>query len=298
MLAPYMYPCTIEYSITCLTIFYIIWKNIGKKKKHFGFILKTDELESVFNIDCQKTSIGLFCGMIVLLSTIVANILYFIFKSDSSSVKTYAKENGTTATENITNKNIVPDDFESNSTFIIEILELVLICISFIATIAAIIRTKNLAKMENISMKFDEFLGIISLCGIYIYSIFSSISIIYTNNRSTRAYIVLIISLLSMIETTLQVYLVLDGLKRRAISESDRIKKPGRQLFTLLIIVNLCLWISDTFVYKRFDANQYQLNYFSVLAWSIINTISSPIAIFFRFHVSVCLSDCWKSVYL
>ena len=298
MLAPYLYPCTIEYSITCLTIFYIIWKNIGKKKKHYGFILKTDELERVFNIDCQKTSIGLFCGMIVLLCTIVANILYFIFKSDSSSVKAYVKENSTTGVDNIVTENVIMDDLESDSAFIIEMLELVLICISFFATIAAIIRTKNLAKIENISMKFDEFLGIISLCGIYIYSIFSSISIIYAKNRSMRAYIVLTISLLSMIETTLQVYLVLDGLKRRAIYEKDRNKKPGRELFTLLIIVNLCLWISDTFVFKRFDVNQYQLNYFSVLAWSIINTISSPIAIFFRFHVSVCLSDCWKSVYL
>ena len=101
-----------------------------------------------------------------------------------------------------------------------------------------------------------------------------------------------------MIETTLQVYLVLDGLKRRVIREKDRITKPGRELFTFLIIINLCLWISDTFVFKRFDVNQYQLKYFSVLAWSIINTISSPLAIFFRFHVSVCLSDCWKTIYL
>jgi hypothetical protein len=286
-----------------LTILYLIWKNIGKKKKYFGFILKTDELESVFNIDCQKTTVGLFFGMIVLLCTIVSNILYFILKKNtvntSATNSTQKNVSIILRPDNVISETTVLLEFEEDSgLLIIEILELVLISVSGLTTIATIIRTKNLAKMENISHKFDEFLGVISLCGIYIYSIFSSISIIYTDNRSYTGYIVLTISIVSMIETTLQVYLVLDGLKRRAISEKDRMEKPGRGLFTLLIIVNLCLWISDTFVFKRFDVNQYQLKYFSVLAWSIINTISSPLAIFFRFHVSVCLSDCWKSIYL
>ena len=252
-------------------------------------------MESIFNIDCHKTSRGLFCGIIVLLSTIVTNIMYFIYKNNSV---TKDKTNENNSSESVSKNLQTSGEISIESTMIIEILELVLITFALVIAVATVIRTRRLAMIENISIKFDEFLVVLSLCGIYIYSVFSSISIIYNSNKATSAYIVLAISIISMIEGTIQAYLILDGLRRRAIDLNDRRVKPGRELFTLLIIINLSLWISDTFAFKRFDVNPYQLKYYSVLAWSIINTVSSPLAIFFRFHASVCLSDCWKIIYL
>ena len=298
-LSPYLYPCTIEYAITCLAIFYIIWTNIGKKQKHFGYILKTNEMESIFNIDCHKTSRGLFCGIIVLLCTVVANIMYFIFKDSPSTKSSESDHLARALSFPRTNSNHSSElEIDEDSTIIIEVLELTLIILSGIVVMCAIVRTRRLAMIEHGSMVFDEVLVVLSLCGIYIFSVFSALSIIYTENPNSVAYLTLAISILSMIEGTLQTYLILDGLRRRAVDERDRRIKPARELFTLLIIVNVSLWISDTFAFKRFEVNPYQLDYYSVLAWSIINTISSPLAIFFRFHSSVCLSDCWKSIYL
>lgn len=331
-LAPYLYPCTVEYAVTSLTLFYIIWKNIGKKNKgSFSDILKTNEMESVFNIDCHKTSRGLFCGIIILLCTVVTNIMYFIYKDHfdapehakstlKSSAVTYlhfntsvlGKSGDLTAdhaqeinhylsdllNEYRKNSTVEINDLNANSTIIIEVLELVLISISTIIVMFAMYRTRKLAVIEHGSMVFDEVLVVLSLCGIYIFSVFSAIAIIYSTNRTTIAYLTLTISILSMIEGTLQTYLILDGLRRRAVEPKDRRVKPGRELFTILVIINLSLWLSDTLAFKRFEVNPYQLSYYSVLAWSIINTISSPLAIFFRFHSSVCLSDCWKSIYL
>ena len=57
------------------------------------------------------------------------------------------------------------------------------------------------------------------------------------------------------------------------------------------------MWFFDTFSAKRFTKNEIQIKYFVALKWSIINSISSPIAIFYRFHSSVCLSDIWYGLY-
>jgi hypothetical protein len=299
-LAPYLYPCTVEYSLTCLAIFFIIWKNIGEKEKEFGYILKLNDIESTFNVDCNKTSRGLFCGIIVALVTIVANIMYFIYKKspEKSLTNDYSMKDLNNITTLFKASANGLQEGHRESTIIIEILEIVLIVLSASITIAALNRTRKLPTIELHSIEFDELLLVVSLCGIYVFSVFSSFSIIYNNERKPYGYLSLATSIISIIEGTLQTYLIFSCLKRRAVDPKDRQEKPGRELFTILIIINLCLWVSDTFAFKTFEVSTYQLDYYSILTWSIISTISTPLAIFFRFHSSVCLSDCWKSVYL
>ena len=73
--------------------------------------------------------------------------------------------------------------------------------------------------------------------------------------------------------------------------------KPARELITALLLVNVSMWLFDTLSAKRFDSKEFLINYFGILKWSIINAFSSPIAIFYRFHSSVCLSDIWYGLY-
>ena len=286
-----MYPFTVEYSLSCLAIFFIIWKNIGERKKEFGYILKTNEMESKFTVDCNKTNRGLFFGIILILVTIVANIMFIVYKPSSQKQLSNNFYNTSSLTE---------PAFESNidTALVIEILEFLLISFSAFFTVLALNRTRKLQLIEISSIEFDELLLIVSLCGIYIFSSFGALSIIFNKKKYSRGYLSLMTSVLATIEGTLQTYLIFDCLKRRAVDPKDRKEKPGRELLTILIVINLCLWISDTFSFETFELNSYQMDYYSVLTWSIIYTISSPLAIFFRFHASVCLSACWKAVYL
>ncbi len=57
------------------------------------------------------------------------------------------------------------------------------------------------------------------------------------------------------------------------------------------------MWFFDTFSAKRFDTKPFLVEHFGILKWSIISAISSPLAIFYRFHSSVCLSDIWYGLY-
>jgi len=294
-LVPYLFPCTVEYAVTSLTLFFIIWKNIGLKTKHIGYILKTNEMENKFNIDCQKSSRGLFFGIIVLLITIVTNIMYFVYKGNDSSS---SKGNGSDIYELTNVYYKVSQEYKQQSTLISEVLELSLIIISGVLVIFTFFKTRNLSVIDHSAILFDEALVILSLFGTYIFSVFSALAILFsTGKKDTNAYLTLVISILAIIEGTLQTILILDGLKKRALEE-DAKTKPGRELFTALVLVNVSLWISDTFSFKKFAVSYYQLQYYSVLAWSIISAISSPLAIFYRFHSSVCLSDCWKAIYM
>lgn len=77
ILRPYMIPATIEFSITCGTIFFITWSKIGSKnlksfslppvKEHFKEVGKINMpfLNSYIMLDCTKTSRGLFFGILI-----------------------------------------------------------------------------------------------------------------------------------------------------------------------------------------------------------------------------------------
>lgn len=53
-LSPYLHPCAIEYSIICVTLFYVIWYNVGRRSidrihdEQVNFN-KTIKFQSIFN---------------------------------------------------------------------------------------------------------------------------------------------------------------------------------------------------------------------------------------------------------
>ena len=103
--------------------------------------------------------------------------------------------------------------------------------------------------------------------------------------------------------------------------------KPGREVVTFLLVCNLAMWAINTLETNRADSHPIQVRKdkfilfgFSVLfcvqkvlydyeynlvflkvdfyggtwAWPIITHISMPLAIFYRFHSTVCLCEVWK----
>ena len=66
---------------------------------------------------------------------------------------------------------------------------------------------------------------------------------------------------------------------------------------TFLLICNLAMWAISTFETSRADAHPTLLNYYGVWAWTIISHVSMPLAIFYRFHATVCLCEIWKRAY-
>lgn len=124
-----------------------------------------------------------------------------------------------------------------------------------------------------------------------------------------------------------------DGVKARSKSVRSKKKKklnlreilmflpcfrPGRQIVTFLLVANISMWFINTLIkgHASFRPSHLEvktvidvkhvlvsendfflLQFFGQWAWVIITHVSMPLAIFYRFHSTICLFDIWKSAY-
>lgn len=93
-------------------------------------------------------------------------------------------------------------------------------------------------------------------------------------------------------------------------------------MVTFLLVANIALWsinalvksraifrrthVSNTKRKNEVDTIQYiqnvfqyfkQLEFFGEWSWTIITHVSMPLAIFYRFHSTICLFEIWKTTY-
>lgn len=68
-------------------------------------------------------------------------------------------------------------------------------------------------------------------------------------------------------------------------------------MVTFLLVANMSLWIINTLIKSRASFRPTHLKFYGIWAWTVITHVSMPLAIFYRFHSSICLFEIWKSVY-
>jgi hypothetical protein len=299
-LSPYLYPCIIEYSLMSMTVFFILWESIETKfnkmnsrRQSHNIIDSTSPSTSRgvifqhhnnqnehslatnhanhFIVDCGKSTTGLFIGLVVLLLTLISLITYYIYKNINLDV----------------------------ARIICKATEICLICLSMIVVTVIFSKLKYYKFQQKFSddMNYNEVLIIIGLGGIYIYSGFSIIAILNSGLDTYRERISLTIQIISVLESSLQSILIINCLKMFSKNIQNKKNKPARSSIILLILIDVSLWVLETFSIKKYDMNQIQLDYYDIVFWSIVSSTSAPFAIFFRFHASVCLSDIWKTLY-
>lgn len=363
-LSPYLFPCIIEYSLICLTIFYVLYKSIQSQnnkeeieKKPNGHAIisnennddnhrhiinddyevykirrtiyekspyrttrskslnidnensiklyqnllsnksnrkkssSTDMIKYVqaknnlyqhsesfqkryahqFTVDCGKSTTGLFIGIIVLLLTIISFINFFIYKDKNM---------------------ILAMNISDTTEFILILLSLIIVVIIYIN-----LKYHNFNYKSTFEFKYDAFLVIIGLASIYLFGFYTIIAIISNGITSYFDILSLSIQVTTIFESTFQTVLIIKA--QNMCTKIERIKKikPARSLITLLILVDVSLWLSETFSVKRYDMYDIQIAYYDIVFWSLVTTISCPLSIFFRFFSSFCLSNIWKTLY-
>lgn len=90
---------------------------------------------------------------------------------------------------------------------------------------------------------------------------------------------------------------VLDASRRSCVTLDHVRRKPGRQIVTFLLVTNLAMWAVSTLEKSRAESHPIQLHFYGLWAWTIITHVSMPLAIFYRFHSTVCLCEIWKKAY-
>lgn len=97
--SPFLFPCTIEYSLICAVILFEMWKKvrsipeINRTRKNS---LKSHGHEQKsayhFSIDCSKAHRGMFAGIVVIVFTIICLIMYFVLHAQPEYKSTATKQ--------------------------------------------------------------------------------------------------------------------------------------------------------------------------------------------------------------
>ena len=102
-------------------------------------------------------------------------------------------------------------------------------------------------------------------------------------------------NVLTYVQVVVQFLYIMDGLRREKASEfSD--EKLGPSIIIIGTSVNFCLWILSSFLVKHTRSNPLLRDYYGVLMWTIALYVCLPLAVFFRFHCCVCLSDIFEDL--
>ncbi|PZC81977.1 proton channel OtopLc-like isoform X2 [Helicoverpa zea] len=303
--APFLFPCTIEYSLICAVIFYEMWKevkctpedfekkfNIPKNKSRNNSVTPEKILQQFagmlgvssphgsrtalhhFSVDCSHAHRGLFAGILIIVFTIISLIMFFVLAHHPDTI--------------------------TDAIFEVNICELILYSLSLIASITALIQMRELAykRKSQAILGLDPFLLILAQSGMFVYCMFSLIGSHHTQNQANSVGLTGFFSeFLSLNQTILQTLFIIDAWWRRSTTSEQRRNKPGRQLVTFLLVANMAMWAINTLEKSRAEFRPAHLAFYGPWAWTIITHVSMPLAIFYRFHSTICLFEIWKNCF-
>uniref|UniRef100_A0AAG5DIX0 Otopetrin n=1 Tax=Anopheles atroparvus TaxID=41427 RepID=A0AAG5DIX0_ANOAO len=312
--SPYLYPFVIEFNILIVGLLYMIYANISKCPKkitvkghrghggshhghgsvHGDHLSKGGGSASVLDFDgksvcsehcdhtldheaqvktrlvvygdCQHASRGLFAGLILVVATIVVIILFHIAARD--------------------------DDYRDTGILLDGIFEVTVLGIMILATIVAYVQTSKLDINPHPISRLDDVLLFIAIPAFFSETLFSMIPA-FENSSILNGFIVFT----QITQVLLQTPWICDALRRCSNTEELQKKKPGKELVTFMTIANVSLWIYYTFAVKTGDFGDERYDYYGDVLWSILNHLSLPLIMFYRFHSSVCLVDIWRHSY-
>lgn len=95
--SPFLFPCTIEYSLICAAILYVMWRGICRPQPEPA-IRVTEGLSPCkrsphhYSVDCARAHKGLFIGILILVLTIISLILFFVLISRPEFVQVAVTE--------------------------------------------------------------------------------------------------------------------------------------------------------------------------------------------------------------
>ncbi|XP_039434905.1 proton channel OtopLc isoform X2 [Culex pipiens pallens] len=295
--SPFLFPCTIEYSLICAVILYEMWKKVKTIAEIDRTRRTSHRLHSVvtnghqgshhhptgksahhFSVDCSRAHRGMFGGIIITVLTIICLIMYFVLH-DEPGYEYFALQEVTIA-------------------------ETLLYTVTAAAVVAAMIKMRDLkyCKKHNdahaSSVSLDCTLLVLAQTGVYVYGMFSIVGSYFSiQNNVPGAQEGMIAELFSLVQTSIQTLFILNAVWRKCRGAQQHRTKPGREIVTFLLVANMAMWFINTLIKGRASFRPSHLDFFGTWAWTVITHVSMPLAIFYRFHSTICLFEVWKATY-
>lgn len=273
--SPYLFPCTIMYSLIASGIIHRMYLYVGVKVKQkwpSHMSLTSSQPQSTASMDCEKANRGLFLGLLIGVITLIAIATFFVFEVRISDSETAIK--------------------------VFFITEIALLVITTIGVILGYLRLSTLRFRSSRMISLDSILLIIALSGTYVYLFLLLISSASGFEEFGLVAILSVICIcMELVQLSVQAVFLLDGLCRSIKYEEQQTRKPGRAIVTFLLVCNLALWSVSSFEVKKTTVVPLHEKFFGLLAWNIIIHLCLPLLIFIRFHSVICLSEIWYDAY-
>ncbi|PZC75669.1 hypothetical protein B5X24_HaOG205777 [Helicoverpa armigera] len=302
--APYLYPFIIEYSLIGAAVIYVMWKHIGRYPSVANDEDLERRLEAVLSrraaalaaaqrgnrVDCAGASKGLFCGLLLLVASLICLILFFVL--------------------------IRHHELKRLSIYLADVSHCALMVLSILAILIGFIRgrvmkwsntppscTEPLRRVQSLKFRSEEqsdlndILLRVSAFGLFVYAVFSVIAGGMGAFTHEPNLLVMITGCLSVLQVVLQLLFIADVSRRRVHLPEQERSKPARQAVTFLLICNVTMWLIYTFEAQKVLANPVQLDFYGFVAWSLVQRFTLPLCIFHRFHSAVTLAEIWKTSY-
>lgn len=273
---PYLYPFTIEFNLVLAGVWFIVLQNLGTSAHMHCYGSKTGcsaitqevaQNNLIISADCHSANRGLFAGFVVLLASIVVMVIFYVALLD--------------------------DRYNSTGVAVYFGQEGVLMALAFAACLLAYGRVATLDVNGHPITMLDDFLLFIPIPFYFAHATL----VVIAELEAGGSYVRMALQLFSVLQVVTQTPLIIDGLRRCSNSPALRYRKPGREIVSFLIVVNITMWIVYTFESKAVGKFFTGTQYFGLRAWVFVEHTTVPLMLFYRFHSSVCLADIWKSAY-
>lgn len=277
--SPFLFPCTIEYSLICAVILFEMWKKVRNQeatRKNIRKISNNNKSAYHFSVDCSRAHRGMFAGILIIVLTIISLIMFYVL----SDVPAYHQK----------------------ATFEVTVTEIIVYAITAIAVLLAYMKMRDLRFAQHPGIPLDCTLLLLAQSGVFIYSIFSIIGTAFAIRLESDEAIgggaeAIVAEVFCLVQTCAQTMFIFNAWYRRCKSARQTRAKPGRETITFLLVANMALWFINTLVKNRAMFRPTHLRFFGAWAWTIITHVSMPLAIFYRFHSTICLFEIWKTTY-
>ncbi|XP_057656380.1 proton channel OtopLc-like [Diorhabda carinulata] len=279
---PHLASCAVEYNLLCTMILLLMWKNSTSQNKEASRDLSTEisrqsgsnviygRSQNQFSVDCAQTQRGLFSGILVLAATIISLILFFELIPHTSDVALLQM-----------------------STW-----EAIIFVTSTVVTIMCTIRLRDMKISQfRTELQLEHLLLLVTQFGVFIYFIFQIMSGFLMGYTRTEGKMRIIAPFMGVIQSFCQTAFILDAWRRQCATECQIRRKPGKQLITFLLLINVSLWVINRVKNNRSAFHPNQMNFYGILTWNIITHVSMPLVVSYRFQATVCFYEIWKQVY-
>ncbi|GMT36019.1 hypothetical protein PFISCL1PPCAC_27316 [Pristionchus fissidentatus] len=274
----FMYTCVVEYSLICAGVAFVFWTNCGVHGEGEKIEEPRQKLRkrNIVTIDCSRTAEGLFAGFVFLICTILAVSLFNAYSTSAHMAQII---------------------FLSTNIFFYAVA-IVVCCYAFWRM--KVLAFNHEPAEEDESAEFlDEILLVVGLLGELVFCLGGLLAFINNQDIHVLSILLFVSNFLRLIQVAIQSGLIMIG--SRLVLDIENPKtiryKPGKQVITLLLIINLALFFMNIFEAQKAGVTDEIVQMYGGRSWALIVRGCSPLTVFFRFHSSVCFAEIWKKTF-